>query len=121
MNVFDASALLAFLQGETGSAVVAAALADGGACGTANWSEVAQKIRAHDRDWGLARALLSSYGLRLEAVSVDDAEQAAASWTLGSGRSLAERLCVALGQRLAATVLTADGSWGTEPPIRQIR
>ena len=55
MNVLDASALLAFLQGEDGSASVEAGLRAGAACGTANWSEVAQKIRAHGRDWGLAR------------------------------------------------------------------
>lgn len=48
----------------------------GGAFSTANWSEVAQRIRAHGRDWSLARALLASYGLRLEPVSVDDAEHA---------------------------------------------
>lgn len=81
MNVFDASALLAFLQGEDGAAAVEAGLSADGACGTANWSEVAQKIRAHGRDWDLARALLASYDLRLEPVSVADAELAAATWT----------------------------------------
>ncbi len=121
MNVFDASALLAFLQDEDGSAAVEAGLGAGAACSTANWSEVAQRIRAHGRDWGLARALLASYGLRLEPVSVDDAEQAAASWRPGSGLSLADRLCLALGRRLDAVVWTADVSWGSSETIRQIR
>ncbi|MHB8452915.1 MAG: PIN domain-containing protein, partial [Mycobacteriales bacterium] len=93
MNVFDASALLAFLQAEAGSDVVEEALEAGGACGTANWSEVAQKVRAHGRDWALARALLASYDPHLEPVSVEDAEQAAAYWAKGSGLSLADRLC----------------------------
>lgn len=121
MNVFDASALLAFLQDEDGSDVVEESLIAGGACGTANWSEIAQKIRAHGRDWVLARALLGSYGLNLEPVTVDDAEQAAATWARGSGLSLGDRLCLALGRRLDATVWTADSAWGTSEAIRQIR
>lgn len=121
MNVFDASALLAFLQGEDGSEVVEESLAAGGACGTANWSEVAQKVRAHGRDWDLARALLASYELYLEPVTVADAEQAAVTWTQGSGLSLADRLCLALGKRLDATVWTADTSWEASASVRQIR
>lgn len=121
MNVFDASALLAFLQGEDGAADVEAGLSAGGTCGTANWSEVAQKIRAHGRDWTLARALLASYDLHLDPVSVEDAELAAASWASGSGLSLADRLCLALGRRLDAIVWTADSSLGSSHTIRQIR
>ena len=121
MNVFDASALLAFLQGEDGAAAVEAGLSADGACGTANWSEVAQKIRAHGRDWDLARALLASYDLRLEPVSVADAELAAATWMAGSGLSLADRLCLALGRRLDAIVWTADTGWGSDETVRQIR
>jgi PIN domain nuclease of toxin-antitoxin system len=121
VNVFDASALLAFLQGEEGSAAVEQGLTEGGACSTANWSEVAQKIRAHDRDWPLARALLGSYELQLEPVTVEDAEWAAITWTRGSGMSLADRICLALGHRFDAIVWTADNSWGTSEFIRQIR
>ena len=121
MNVFDSSALIAFLKGEAGSAAVENGLQEGGACSTANWSEVAQKMRAHGRDWSLARALLASYGLQLEPVTVEDAEQAAVTWTQGSGMSLADRLCLALGHRFDAIVWTADNSWGTSKSIRQIR
>ena len=39
--VLDASAILAFLQGEDGAAEVDAALEAGALCGAANWSEVA--------------------------------------------------------------------------------
>src|ERR1035438_10897679 len=60
VNVFDASALLAFLQGEAGAADVEGALQVGGCCGAANWSEVAQKVRAHGRSWTLARSLVAS-------------------------------------------------------------
>ena len=119
-EVFDASALIAFLQGEGGSAAVEQGLQDGGACSTANWSEIAQKIRANGRDWPLTRALLASYDLQLEPVTVEDAEQAAITWTRGSGMSLADRLCLALGHRFDAIVWTADNSWGTSESVRQI-
>lgn len=121
MTVLDASALLAFLQGEDGADVVEAALDAGAVAGAANWSEVAQKVLAHGRDWNLARALLLSHGLRLEDVTVDDAERAAARWGSGDGLSLGDRLCLALGERLGDGVLTADRAWGTEDGVRQIR
>ena len=121
MNVFDASALLTFLQGEQGADQVEGALHDGGACGAANWSEVAQKVRAHGRNWDLSRSLLISYGIRVEAVTVDDAERAARRWVPGKGLSLADRLCMALGDRLDADIWTADQAWGTSSRIRQIR
>jgi ribonuclease VapC len=121
VNVFDASALLTFLQGESGAAEVEQALTDSGVCGAANWSEVAQKIRARGRSWDLSRALLTSYGVQVEAVTADDAEWAAHRWAPGESLSLADRLCLALGERLDAVVLTADRAWGTDGRIRQIR
>lgn len=121
MNVFDASALLTFLQGEQGATEVEQALQGGGACGAANWSEVAQKIRAHSRNWDLSRSLLVSYGVRVEAVTLADAEWAARRWAPGQGLSLADRLCMALGDRLNADIWTADQAWGTGGRIRQVR
>ncbi len=119
--VLDASAMLAFLQGESGDAEVAAALVQGSACSAVNWSELAQKILASDRDWVSARALLMSYGLQIEPVSKDDAESAARKWKRGDGLSLADRLCLALGERIGARVLTADKAWGQSASITQIR
>ncbi len=121
MNVFDSSALLAFLQGEPGAPEVEEALTDGGLCGAANWSEVAQKVLSHGRNWELSRALLASFDVRVEPVTADDAEWAAARWVSGEGLSLADRLCLALGARSDATVWTADSVWGAEGRIRQIR
>jgi ribonuclease VapC len=121
VNVFDASALLCFLQDEEGAPVVEATLRGGGVCGAANWSEVAQKVRSHGRDWTLARSLLLSYGLVVEPVTVDDAEGAAGRWRPGRGLSLADRLCLALADRLDAQVLTADRTWGSAGRIRQVR
>jgi predicted nucleic acid-binding protein len=82
---------------------------------------VAQKVRAHGKDWDLVRALLTSYDLRLEPVGVIDADGAAVMWTAGSGLSLADRLCLALAERLDATVWTADTRWGSTDTIQQIR
>ncbi len=122
MNVVvDASALLAYLQGEEGSEVVEARLAEGAICGAANWSEIGQKVLAADRDWDLARALLISYGVEIEPVVVEDAEWAAHRWRRGEGLSLADRLCLGLAARLGTEVWTADSGWGTEAPVRQIR
>lgn len=120
-TVVDASALLAFLQGEDGAEVVEAHLDDDPRCGAATWSEVAQKVIAAGRDWELVRALLWSYDVRVEPVTADDAEWAARRWVAGEGLSLADRLCLALASRLDAEVLTADVTWGSGGGIRQIR
>ena len=121
MNVFDASALLTFLQGEQGAVHVEEALRDGGVCGAANWSEVAQKIRAPGRNWDMSRSLLISVGVHVEAVTAADAEWAARRWAPGEGLPLADRLCMALGDRLDADIWTADQAWGTSGRIQQVR
>ena len=58
-------------------------------------------------------------GVRLPPFAFDS--PSARRWRAGEGLSLADRLCLALGNRLDREVLTADTSWGTEPGIRQIR
>lgn len=119
--VVDASALLAFIQDEPGADIVEAEIEQTAVCGAATWSEIAQKVIAHGRDWGLVRALLLSYGLRVEPVDIGDAEWAARRWRQGEGLSLADRLCLALAERVDADVLTADGAWGSDGRVRQIR
>lgn len=119
--VLDASAILAFLLNEDGAEAVEAALAGDSCCGAVNWSEVAQKVLAADRDWEIVRALLVSYSIRVEAVIGDDAEWAARRWKRGEGLSLADRLCLALAERADAEVLTADLAWGTSGRVTQIR
>jgi ribonuclease VapC len=120
MNVIDASAILAFVRDEPGAELVEDAFADA-AVSAANWSEVAQKVLASGQDWDLVRVLLVSYNVAIEAVTVDDAEWAARRWKPGESLSLADRLCLALGSRLDATVFTADTSWGRTERIIQIR
>ena len=120
-SVLDASAILAFLLGEDGADAVEDAMADDPRCGAANWSEVAQRVLGAGRDWDQARALLESYSVPVEPVTSDDAEWAARRWRRGEGLSLADRLCLALGERLDAKVFTADKSWGRSGRIVQIR
>lgn len=121
MNVFDASALLAYLGGEEGADRVRVALNQGGAVSAANWSEIAQKVRAAGVDWGVARGLLLGYELDIEPVTREDAERAAIRWRPGAGLSLGYRLCLALGDRLGADVWTADSAWAAEDRVRLIR
>jgi ribonuclease VapC len=120
-SVLDASAILAYLGGEPGGDVTEQALTDGAACSVVSWSEVAHKIRAAGGDWSVAAALLASYGLTVHDATVADAERAAARWARGTGLSLGDRFCLALGDRLDADVLTADTAWGIGGRVRQIR
>lgn len=122
MIVLDASAVLAFLQSEPGADTVESALEnDLTTCGAANWSEVLQKLdhRGHSR--AVASALLASYGLGIEPVTLEDAEGAARLWRPGSPLSLGDRLCLALAERLSCTALTADAAWGHSRSVHQIR
>lgn len=121
MTVFDASALLAFLQDEPGADLVRERLVSGGVVGAANWSEVAQKVATAPSVWPIAQDVLLSFPLDVEPVTRADAEAAAASWPSAPHLSLADRLCLALGARLDAQVLTADGAWAGRPRVRLIR
>ena len=121
MNVFDSSALIAYLRQESGSELVREHLLAGGACSAANWSEVAQKVRLAGGDWEISRALLLSYELSVKPVTQADAEDAAMLLVTGSGLSLADRLCLALANRLTATAWTADATWRDVPNVHLIR
>lgn len=121
MNLFDASALLAFLQGGPGTETVANALDEAAACNAANWSEVAQKAMLHRTAWTESKNYLLGSGMEVVPVTAADAERAAALWHPGSGLSLADRLCLATAERLDAIVWTADAAWGSSERIRQIR
>ncbi|MCY4456226.1 MAG: PIN domain-containing protein [Chloroflexi bacterium] len=120
--VLDASAVLAFVQGEEGAGAVESELAGDARCSAANWSEVAQWVLAAGREWPMIRGvLLAGYGIRVEPVLEADAEWAARRWRRRENLSLADRLCMALGERLDADVLTADTAWGSAGRVRQIR
>ncbi len=106
----DTSALLAWLQAETGADLVELELATA-AISSLNWSEVLHKSLAHGVQITGLRADMEALGLAIVPFDVDDAEQAARLWTPGSGLSLADRACLALGLRHGVPVLTADRAW----------
>jgi PIN domain nuclease of toxin-antitoxin system len=109
-SVIDASVVLAWLQDEPGSDMAERHLVEG-IIGAANWSEVLQKARQHGAQPGLVSRLLTSFGLQVVDVTAEDAERAADLWASGSKLSLADRLCLALGLRLAISVVTTDAAW----------
>ena len=121
MTVLDASALLALLLNERGAERVRQELLRGAVCSTANWSEVAQKVRVAGKDWNAASALLLSFDLTVEPVTFADAECAADLWAKGSSLSLADRICIALAMRLDDTVLTSDTAWAGRPGVELLR
>lgn len=125
-TILDASAVLAYLQDEPGSAVVRTALDDGALMSTVNWAEVTQKARTAGVEIaGLANDMVA-LGLGLEPFTADQAEIAGNLWarTKGLGLSLADRSCLALGLDKGLTVYTADRVWtelDLEIPVTLIR
>lgn len=117
--VLDASALLAWFADEPGAQLVEQHR--DAVCSTANWAEVLQKLTARGVSAKDIRSAVSLLNLRVEPVSIADAEHAAALWQDNPHLSLADRLCLALAHRLQVPVLTADRAWGDEPPVVQIR
>ena len=130
-RVLDASALLAFLQGEPGAERVAEALARPAAISAVNYAEALGKL-AEDGETaeGLARRFeaegLVGGVLEVEAVLPEDAPAIAAlrRSTRHLGLSLGDRACLALALRLGLPVMTADRAWrelGLEVEVEAIR
>ncbi len=42
-------------------------------------------------------------------------------WSYGEKLSLADRLCLALAERIDMDILTADRAWGTTGRVNQVR
>jgi len=109
--VVDASALLAMLNGEPGSDVVAAALGIA-AMSAVNWSEVVQKVT--DRGVsaeGLADEM-GALGLEILPFDLEAAELTARLRAAGArGLSLADRACLATARNRGWPVVTADRAW----------
>ncbi len=110
--VIDASALLAWLQGEPGAETVEAALAES-AISSVNWAEVIQKALARAVDIAGMHEDVTAVGLKILSFIPEDAERVGRLRTLTQpyGLSLGDRACLALGLRLATPVLTADRAW----------
>lgn len=122
--VLDASAVLAYLNDEPGSANVAEVLEHGGAViGAVNYAEVAAKLLALGMPEPVAAEVMRS--LEMEVVPLDEET----AWksaqliqiTKPHGLSLGDRCCLALGQRMALPVLTADKAWMEIRPGMNVR
>lgn len=119
VNILDASAVLAFLQQETGQQRVEAAL-DEGPCWltTVNLCEVLGKLCEKGMPPQEAQAAIADLGL---VVANFDAELAALAAILRVrtrpiGASLGDRACLALAQqaahgKVAPVVYTAEQAW----------
>jgi ribonuclease VapC len=111
--LLDASAVLAFLQGERGAQVIRPLLGESLVL-SVNWSEVLQKVtRRSDRSAAEVGAMLVAVGVEVEPLWRGDAERAAEMWSIWPHLSLADRCCLAAAERLDVTVYTADGEWAS--------
>ncbi|MCY4213898.1 MAG: type II toxin-antitoxin system VapC family toxin [Gammaproteobacteria bacterium] len=108
----DASALLAYLQRESGADSVRRVLR-GSIMSTVNWAEVVQRVPNQDMGRLGLRADLESLGLSFEPFSAVQAEIAGQlrEATKALGLSLGDRACLALGMDRDALVYTADRAW----------
>nr|VFJ55913.1 MAG: PIN domain nuclease, a component of toxin-antitoxin system (PIN domain) [Candidatus Kentron sp. FW] len=112
-QILDASALLAFLHGESGARVVEEAL-DGALISAVNWAEVVQKSLERQADISWMREGFSKVGVVFEPFTPVQAEIAAHLWSRARhhGLSLADRACIALAMDRQLPILTADRVWG---------
>lgn len=110
--VLDSSVILAHINGEPGSAHAAAFFGDA-LISAVNLAEVVGKLVERGASLGLTRAALSRYGLQVAAFDEELAERTGAlrPQTKAFGLSLGDRACLALAQRSALPVLTADRTW----------
>ncbi len=110
--VLDASALLAFVNGEPGADKVAAVLGEA-MISAVNFAEAAAKLTR--RGGSAARALGELTEAELEVVDFDRAlaisTGALAAATRQDGLSLGDRACLALARRDNAVAFTADRAW----------
>jgi PIN domain nuclease of toxin-antitoxin system len=119
-SVLDASALLAYLQGEPGSQAVEAELLAGAVVNVVNYAEVLSRLGDVGAEPEFTHRDLCDRGLIGGLVDVVPVTQADAvviaklrTITRGRGLSLGDRACVATGLRLGLPVLTADRIWST--------
>ena len=120
--VLDASALMAFLNCETGADVVQETMSDA-VISTVNFSEVVAKLAERgDRGQDIEAVL---HRLDLEVHHFDAIQSFAAGMlrpmTRSAGLSLGDRACIALGIQLGCGVLTSDREWAALDTGAEIR
>jgi len=112
--VLDASAILAFLQGEPGEDLVKQALQNHHCLvSAANHAEVIAKALDRGATADAIRSILSDLAYSVIDIKAEDGDRAGLmrESTRTIGLSLGDRLCLAVAQRLEAPVMTADRPW----------
>lgn len=114
MIVLDASALLAFLFGETGHERVARHLAES-CISTVNLAEVIGRFARDGHDAGEVLERINAVGLETAPFLAEDAALTAmlVPSTLSLGLSLGDRACLALAAARKAPAWTSDRSWAS--------
>lgn len=111
--VLDASALLALMHREPGSSIVAENLKTGAIISAVNMAEVIAKQDEYSIPVQETISYTELLGIHIHgfdehaALKVGQLRKA----TKQLGLSLADRACLALGQRLQCPVITADRAW----------
>jgi ribonuclease VapC len=111
--VFDASAMLALIQGERGADKLTDEILDRSVASAVNLAEVQSKLvqasNDPDRAWAAALSAIS----HVEAFTSEQAKIAGSlvAATGKYGLSLGDRSCLALAIALNAEVYTAEQSW----------
>ncbi len=112
-SVLDASAALAYLQGEPGADRVSRELGTGALMSTVNLAEVATKLAADGLDEAAIRAAFNV--LQVTPEWFDEAEALSTGLlrpaTRAFGLSLGDRACLALALQRGLPVLTTDRAW----------
>ena len=124
--VLDASAILAFLQGERGSEKLTPELLNAAVCGAVNLAEVHGKLVG--RGWSVEEAWEDATSPIQEVVPFDLSQARIAgdlvAHTRTFGLSLGDRACLALAITLEAPVYTTEQAWKKlklEVPVHVIR
>ena len=122
LEVLDASALLAWLQFESGAEEVTL---ESSMMNSVNWSEVLQKAEQHGVAVEGMREELEALGLKLQPFGLAEAAKAAElfSVTRAHGLSLGDRACLATALLNEAVAVTAERAWSqlSGVRVRQIR
>jgi PIN domain nuclease of toxin-antitoxin system len=110
--VFDASAVIALLRGEPGSALIADHVGDA-MISAVNLQEVIKALLVRGISIALAREMIDALHLEVRAHTELDAYQAAALYpdTAHQGSGLGDRTCLALAIREGLEVITTDRAW----------
>jgi PIN domain nuclease of toxin-antitoxin system len=124
--VLDASAILAFLQGEPGSEKLTPALLNSAVCGAVNMAEVHGKLVS--RGWPEDEAWEDATSPIQQVIPFDLAQARLAgklvAHTRPLGLSLGDRACLALALTLKAPVYTTEQTWRKlklQVPVHVIR